>query len=177
MLDVTRLRMLAAVARHGSVTAAANELHCSQPSVSHHLARLEVETGRAQLTQRVGRGIRLTDAGRVLAERATEILGRLDSAAAELDSHVGLRTGRVRVAAYASSLVALLPRVAAAFAEQHPACASRSSTPIRPRRCAMLRAGEVDAAIVFRYDEGRGGWRRGALAPSARRPHVLADSG
>jgi molybdate transport repressor ModE-like protein len=48
MLDVTRLRVIDAVARHGSVTAAARELHYSQPSVTHHLARLETETG-AQL--------------------------------------------------------------------------------------------------------------------------------
>jgi DNA-binding transcriptional LysR family regulator len=62
MLDVNRLRILDAVARHGSVTLAAKELHYTQPSVTHHLARLEVETG-AQLLQRVGRGIRLTPAG------------------------------------------------------------------------------------------------------------------
>src|SRR3954467_6008808 len=88
MLDVSRLRVLVAVARSGSVTAAARELHYSQPSVSHHLARLEAETG-AKLVQRVGRGIRLTEAGRLLAERGAEILGRLDSASEELATHVG----------------------------------------------------------------------------------------
>ncbi len=92
MLDVTRLRVLDAVARHGSVTAAAKELHYSQPSVSHHLARLEAETG-AQLLQRVGRGIRLTPAGQLLADRAAEILGRIDAADAELSAHVGLTAG------------------------------------------------------------------------------------
>ena len=75
MLDVTRLRVLAAVARHGSVTAAAKALNYAQPSVSHHLARLEAETG-ARLVERSGRGVRLTDAGRLLAGRAEEILGR-----------------------------------------------------------------------------------------------------
>ncbi len=83
MLDVTRLRVLATVARLGSVTAAARELRYAQPSVSHHLARLEAETG-VPLLQRVGRGVRLTPAGALLAERAEEILGRLDAAAAEL---------------------------------------------------------------------------------------------
>ncbi|MDT7665691.1 MAG: hypothetical protein QOD04_5247, partial [Pseudonocardiales bacterium] len=63
MLSLTRLRVLAAVAEHGSVTAAAAALHYAQPSVSHHLARLEAETG-AVLIRRVGRGVRLTEAGR-----------------------------------------------------------------------------------------------------------------
>ena len=78
MLDVTRLRILSAVARHGSVTAAARELHYSQPSVSHHLARLEAEVGMP-LTQRAGRGLRLTEAGELLARRAAEILGQVEA--------------------------------------------------------------------------------------------------
>jgi DNA-binding transcriptional LysR family regulator len=69
MLDVARLRVLDAVARNGSVTAAAQELNYSQSSVSHHLGRLEAETG-AQPLQRVGRGIRPTPAGELLADRA-----------------------------------------------------------------------------------------------------------
>ena len=97
MLDLTRLRVIDAVARHGSVTAAAKELHYSQPSVSHHLARLEDETG-AQLLQRVGRGVRLTHAGQLLADRAAEIIGRVDAAEAELSAYVGLTAGRVRLA-------------------------------------------------------------------------------
>ena len=152
MLDLNRLRVLAAVARHGSVTAAARELHYSQPSVSHHIARLEAETG-AQLIQRVGRGIRLTEAGRVLADRAAEILGRMDSAAAELEAHAGLAAGRVRVAAYGSALVALLPLAAAAFATRYPGLQLEIIDTHPPEAIAMLRSGTVDAAIVFRYDE------------------------
>jgi molybdate transport repressor ModE-like protein len=91
MLDLTRLRVLDAVARTGSVTAAAKDLHYSQPSVSPHLARLEDQTG-AQLVQRVCRGIRLTPTGQLLADRAAEILGRVEAAAAELSAHVELST-------------------------------------------------------------------------------------
>src|SRR6266516_4866970 len=90
MLDVTRLRVLVAVARYGSVTAAARALNYAQPSVSHHLARLEAETG-TKLIQRAGRGIRLTDAGRLLAERGAEVIGRLDAAEKELAAYTGLR--------------------------------------------------------------------------------------
>src|SRR3954449_9195954 len=119
MLDVTRLRVLDAVARHGSVTAAARELTYSQPTVSHHLARLEAETG-AQLLQRVGRGIRLTQAGQLLADRAAEIIGRLDAAGAELSAHVGLNAGRARLAGFASAIGSLVPRAVAALADNHP---------------------------------------------------------
>src|SRR6187549_1925754 len=112
MLDVNRLRVIDAVARHGSVTAAAKELHYSQPSVTHHLARLEAETG-AKLLQRVGRGIRLTPTGELLAERATEIIGRVDAAAAELSAHVGLNAGRVRLAGFSSAMSTLVPSAAA----------------------------------------------------------------
>src|SRR3954470_14937437 len=113
-LDVNRLRVLVAVARHGSVTAAARELRYAQPSVSHHLARLEAETG-SRLVQRVGRGIRLTEAGRLLADRAEEILGRLSAAEDELAAHTGLRTGRVRLAAFPSALGTFVPGAVAAF--------------------------------------------------------------
>ncbi|MGC5013188.1 LysR family transcriptional regulator [Streptosporangium sp. DT93] len=152
MLDIVRLRVLAAVARHGSVTAAARELHYSQPSVSHHLAKLEAETG-AKLIQRAGRGIRLTEAGRLLAERATEIIGRIDSASAELSAHVGLRAGRVRLAAFPSALGTFVPRAAAALAEGHPGLELRLSETEPPEGLRMLRAGYVDVAVIFRYDD------------------------
>src|SRR6476659_1253188 len=97
MLDVTRLRVIDAVARHGSVTEAAKELHYSQPSVSHHISRPEAATG-AQLLQRVGRGTHLTQAGQLLADRAADVIGRVDAAEAELSAHVGVNAGRVRLA-------------------------------------------------------------------------------
>ncbi|GAA0366212.1 LysR family transcriptional regulator [Microbispora corallina] len=150
MLDVVRLRVLVAVARTGSVTAAARELHYSQPSVSHHLARLEAETG-AKLVQRVGRGIRLTDAGRLLAERSAEILGRLDSASAELAAHVGLRSGRVRLAAFPSALGTFVPAAAVRLASAHPGLDLRLIEAEPPEALRMLRDGQVDAAVVFRY--------------------------
>src|SRR5918998_3822648 len=106
MLDIARLRVIDAVARHGSVTEAAKELNYSQPSVTHHLARLEAETG-AQLLQRAGRGIRLTQAGQLLAGRAAEIIGRIDAADADLSAHVGLTAGRVRLAGFSSAIASL----------------------------------------------------------------------
>jgi DNA-binding transcriptional LysR family regulator len=150
MLDVTRLRVLVAVARCGSVTAAARALNYAQPSVSHHLARLEAETG-TKLIQRAGRGIRLTDAGRLLAERAAEIIGRLDAAENELAAYNGLRAGRLRLAAFPSALGTIVPAAAALLREQQPGVDLRLTEAEPPEALRMLRAGYVDVALVFRY--------------------------
>src|SRR5215475_554076 len=156
MLDVTRLRVLVAVARHGSVTAAARALNYAQPSVSHHIARLEAETG-TQLLERVGRGIRLTEAGQLLAERAEEIIGRLDSAEAELAAHVGLRSGRVRLAAFPSALGTLVPAAAARLASETRGLEFMLTEAEPPEALRMLRAGYVDVAVVFQhYQEDAG---------------------
>ena len=150
MLDVTRLRVLVAVARCGSVTAAARELNYAQPSVSHHLARLEAETG-IKLIQRAGRGIRLTDAGRLLAERGAEVIGRLDAAENELAAYTGLRAGRLRLAAFPSALGTIVPTAAAMLRGKQPSIDLRLTEAEPPEALRMLRAGYVDVALVFRY--------------------------
>lgn len=150
MLDVTRLRVLVAVARHGSVTAAARALNYAQPSISHHIARLEAETG-ARLLQRAGRGVRLTDAGRLLAERAEEIIGRLDAAENELAAHVGLREGRVRLAAFPSALGTIVPAAAARLEAESPGMDLKLAQAEPAEALHMLRTGDVDVALVFRH--------------------------
>jgi DNA-binding transcriptional LysR family regulator len=150
MLDVVRLRVLAAVARHGSVTAAAKSLNYAQPSVSHHLARLEAETG-TRLVERSGRGIKLTDAGRLLAGRAEEILGRLDAAEQELAAHVGQREERIRVAGFPSALAAMVPAAAARLRAEHPGVELLLAEAEPQGALRMLRAGRVDVALVFSY--------------------------
>src|ERR1700683_1947777 len=150
MLDVTRLRVLVALARGGSYTAAARALNYAQPSVSHHLARLEAETG-IKLIQRAGRGIRLTDAGRLLAERAAEVIGRLDAAENELAAYTGLRAGRLRLAAFPSALGTIVPAAAAMLRGHQPTVDLRLTEAEPPEALRMLRAGYVDVALVFRY--------------------------
>jgi DNA-binding transcriptional LysR family regulator len=152
MLDAVRLRVLAAVAAHGSVTKAAEELHYSQPSVSHHLARLEAETG-VRLVRKVGRGIRLTEEGELLARRAAEIVGRLDAAHDELSAFAGLNRGRVRVAGFQSALSELVPQAAIALTAAHPNLELRLVDAHPEVALRMLRGGEVDCAVVFRYDD------------------------
>lgn len=168
MLDVTRLRVLDALARHGTVTAAARALDYSQSSVSHHLARLEAETG-AKLLQRAGRGVRLTQAGQLLAGRAAEIIGRLDAADAELAAHVGLTAGRVRLAGFASAIGALVLPAAAELTREHPGLEVSSIDTHPPEALTLLRTGRVEVAIVFRYEDAQD------ELPGIRLRHLLDD--
>jgi DNA-binding transcriptional LysR family regulator len=171
MLDVTRLRVLVAVARYGSVTAAARALNYAQPSVSHHLARLEAETG-IKLIQRAGRGIRLTDAGRLLAERAAEVIGRLDAAENELAAYTGLRAGRLRLAAFPSALGTIVPTAAAVLRGRQPTIDLRLTEAEPPEALRMLRAGYVDVALVFRYFPDDPGLDGPGAADGAESPAV-----
>jgi DNA-binding transcriptional LysR family regulator len=152
MLSLLHLKVLVAVARHGSVTEAAKQLGYSQSSVSHHLSRLEAATG-AELVQRVGRGIRLTPDGELLASRATEIVGRVDAATNELAARVGLQAGRVRLAANASVLSTIVPRSAATLAQAHPGLELGLYDLHPVEALKALRGGEVDVALVYRHED------------------------
>ncbi len=174
MLDVTRLRVLVAVARHGSVTAAAHALNYAQPSVSHHLARLEAETG-TKLVQRAGRGIRLTDAGRLLAERGAEVIGRLDAAENELAVYSGMRAGRLRLAAFPSALGTIVPAAAAMLRERHPSVDLRLTEAEPPEAVRMLRAGYVDVALVFRHEPEGDAVDEGDAEPLAAEPGDMRE--
>jgi DNA-binding transcriptional LysR family regulator len=176
MLDVTRLRVLVAVARYGSVTAAAKALNYAQPSVSHHLARLEAETG-VKLIQRAGRGIRLTDAGRLLAERGAEVIGRLDAAESELAAYTGLRAGRLRLAAFPSALGTIVPAAAALLREHQPSVDLRLTEAEPPEALRMLRAGYVDVALVFRYSAEAPEAQQATASPEAAGDHGRGEAG
>ncbi|MFA7761856.1 LysR family transcriptional regulator [Streptomyces sp. NRRL S-448] len=178
MFDENRLRVFAAIAREGSVTAAAAALHYAQPSVSHHLARLEAEAG-VPLVQRAGRGIRLTEAGRLLADRAEEILGRIDSARTELAAHAGLSAGRVRLAAFPSALATVVPAVVAAFSAAHPDIELALTEAEPPEALAALRRGEADVALTFRHGDGPPGDREGHIVtPVLREPvYIVSRAG
>jgi DNA-binding transcriptional LysR family regulator len=149
-MNLTHLRVLDAVARHGSVSEAAKELHYSQPAVSHHLGRLETSTG-ARLIQRAGRGIRLTPEGELLAQRAREIVGRVEAASVELAAQIGLRAGRVRIAGFQTVLSTIIPKAAAELSASHPGI-ELNLVDVHPvEGLRMLRAGHVDIALVFRH--------------------------
>jgi DNA-binding transcriptional LysR family regulator len=108
MLDVRRLRFLVELSRRGTIAAVSEALHMSPSGISHQLSVLEREAG-VRLLERVGRGIRLTDAGRRLAERGADILANLEMAETEVRSGVKGPEGLCRVAAFGSAARILVP--------------------------------------------------------------------
>src|SRR5260370_11167855 len=130
------------------------------------IAKLEAETG-AKLMERAGRGVRLPDVGRLLAQRAEEILGRRDAAEAELAVHIGLRHDRVRLAAFGSALSTLVAAAGAALRLERAGSAIHLTEADPTQAMRMLRAGEADVALIFRYL--RDGSESDSLSPVAER--------
>ena len=156
MLDPRRLQVLRAVAAHGSVSAAAEALFLTQPAVSRQLAKLEQEAG-TRLLDRTPRGVRLTAAGAALAERAEAIAGQLVAAESEARAFAGLERGVLRVAAFASAAATFVLDAVTAFHGRHPGVElSFREGPLEPS-VAALRGGDLDIAVVFRWEEGGGG--------------------
>jgi DNA-binding transcriptional LysR family regulator len=150
MLNVQRLRVLREVANQGSFSAAAEALSFTQPAVSKQIAALEREAG-AKLLDRTPRGIRLTDAGRVLVEHTEVILARLSAAEQQLEALAELECGRVRLAAFPSADAMLVPEAIAIFDQRFPDVALSLEEAVSDDCLAMLRAGDVDVAVVSDY--------------------------
>jgi len=152
MIDLRRLEALVALHQTGTVSAAATRLRYGQPTISHHLRRLEAETGSV-LLQRAGRGVRLTPDGERLARRGEEILGLLARAEAELAAATSLQAGTVRLAAFPSGAATLVPAVVAALAESHPGLTLDLAEAEPPEAARLLRSGAVDLALTFAYPD------------------------
>lgn len=158
MIDAAGLRVMKAISDEGSFTAAAASLGYSQPAISQMVRRLEQRTGTV-LVERVGRSVRLTEAGEVLARHAVNVLAALESAEEEVAAIAGLRAGRVRLMAFPSGSATLVPRALASVRERYPEVSVHFAEAEPPESLAALRAGDCDIAVAFTYegtDVGRG---------------------
>ena len=153
-LDLQTVRVVRQIAEHGSLTSAAVALGYSQPAVSQQLRRFEERTGIA-LIERVGRGIRLTQSGCVLARHANAVATALEAAAGELAEIRGLRAGRVRLVAFPSASATIVPRLIAALGAAHPGVTVTYVEAEPPEAVAAVRADRADLAITFSYPGDR----------------------
>ncbi|MET9295126.1 LysR family transcriptional regulator [Streptomyces sp. NPDC003077] len=155
MIEARHLRVLRAVARTGSYSAAARELGCTQPAVSQQMKALEQSAGTPLLV-RTGRETRLTQAGDALLRHAVGILAGLTAAEEEVAAIAGLRAGRVRLVSFPSGSSQLVPTALAAMRAAHPGTRVSLVEAEPPRSVEMLRNGDCEIAVAFRYPDVRG---------------------
>lgn len=152
-MDPRRLRLLLELSRRGSMRAVADELGYTTSTVSQQLAVLSREAG-TPLIEPSGRMVRLTPAGRRLADHAVTILAALEAARADLDPSAE-PAGVVRVAGFATAIRRSLVPVLATLAETHPAVELQIREHEPPEALALLADDDVDLALVYEYDLAR----------------------
>ena len=143
------------LARPGSMSAGAPAGWLSHPAVARPGAAL-ARAGGARLLERAARGVRLTEAGRVLVDHAESIAGHLRAAEGELEALRDVRTGRLRIATFPTAGATLLLDALTRFHERHPGVELRIVESLRSEGLARLRAGDLDLALVFDTDPAEG---------------------
>lgn len=142
------LKTFLAVAHHGNVTRAAEEVHLAQSSVSDQLQTLEAELD-AQLFIRTRQGLRLTPAGQALATHAQEILARLDEAKSAVAVAAGKETDTVTLGALETIAAAWLAPWMATFRLAHPSISLKLEVMGSGELLRAVSSGAIDAAFCF----------------------------
>ena len=155
-LSLAGMRVLREVAARGSFTAAAESLGYTQSAVSRQVAALESAAG-TPLFERRARGVRPTEAGNALLQRAARVLDEVEQAQRDLEGLSATATGRLRIGAFPTAVASLIPRALSRFRARRPAVdvvLREGSTPSQLRRVS---AGSAELAVV-------------GVLPGSRRP-------
>src|SRR5215212_3797955 len=150
MLDLRRLRLLRELRERGTIAAVADALTYTPSAVSQQLAQLEREAG-VPLLERVGRGVRLTDAALGLVEHTEAVLARLEQAEAELAADSGEVQGVVRVGAFQTAARALVAPILRPLADAYPRLRCEMLEMEAEEALTQLRAGDLDIVIAEEY--------------------------
>ncbi|MFI5618523.1 LysR substrate-binding domain-containing protein [Streptomyces sp. NPDC051567] len=170
MLNLDRLRTLDALARHGSVSGAADGLHVTTSAVSQQMAKLEREIGQPLLA-RNGRGVRLTDAGRLLADHAARIISQVEHAQADVEAQRGRAVGELRVGAFPTAMRGLLPQALTALRADHPDLRVLVREKEPEESMAAVVRGDLDLAVAIDWHN-----KRMPVPAELARTHLLDDS-
>jgi DNA-binding transcriptional LysR family regulator len=147
-MNLDQFTVFAAVAKHRNVTRASEELHISQPAVTKHL-RLLQESYNSDFYKRRGRGIELTEAGRIFFRNARRIL-KLHERLKEKLHAVSSRDqpGSVKIGASSSPATSLVPSLLARFEKRYPHIDIDLRTDNKVALERMILNGEVDVALI-----------------------------
>lgn len=146
-MELTALRYFRAIAQTRHLTRAAEALGVTQPALSAALKKLEEEVG-AELMHRTGKGMELTDAGRLFAAFADESVLAADAGKQAVRELVGLERGSLRVGGGATATAYLLPRVVSVFRKRHPGLRFTIREAGSSQVASSVLSGELDLGIV-----------------------------
>ena len=146
-MELRHLRTIAAVARHGSFTKAAEELYLAQSAISQQIRRLETELG-VEVFRRTSRKVELTAEGRVILGYAQRVLAEVDGLHSELEELTGLLSGRLRIGGVYPTGPYDLFGMLADFRAAHPGVAIHMVEDTQDGVLAALRADELDCAFT-----------------------------
>lgn len=150
-MEIRVLQYFLAVAREQSISAAAQSLHLSQPTLSTQLKALEQELGRQLLIRgtKGSRKVTLTEEGMILRKRAEEILTLVDRAQEEIVHGDGEVEGEVSIGAGETDTVRLFARAAGRLRRQHPGIRLRISSGNADFVLEQLDKGLIDFGLLF----------------------------
>ncbi|TYB82168.1 LysR family transcriptional regulator [Maritimibacter fusiformis] len=172
-----QLRLFEAVARHGSVTRAAEEVHLTQPSVSMQVRALEDKIG-LPLTEQIGKTLHLTRAGKAVAEASRDILGRMAELEQALRDLEGEVAGPLSVAVVSSAKY-VVPQLLGAFKRRFPKVEPHLEIANRQTVLARLATNSDDLCIMGQPPEGLSVVERpfleNVIVPVARADHPLTS--
>lgn len=146
--QVRSIRVLCAIAEHGSFSAAARSLGMTQSAVSQHVALLERETG-LPVVDRGTRPVELTEAGAVLVRHGRAVTRQLEDAEQALAELAGRRAGRLRLGSFPTALTSFVPAAIARFREEAPGVALTMVDDHMQGLLPRLEQGELDLAVVY----------------------------
>ena len=150
MLDTRRLKLFCVVAETGSITAAASRVHLTQPAISQQIALLEREIG-APLIERLPRGIRLTEPGKLLAERGRAILRELAGLEEQVRASATERA-QIRLGVFSTAGANLVPRLVQAYRLEYPQTRLILHASQPEALEAELNEGLIDVGLSWDYD-------------------------
>jgi LysR family transcriptional regulator, low CO2-responsive transcriptional regulator len=145
-ITMTQLRSFLAVVETGSVTAAAEELYVTQPSVSAAVSALSKEVG-ADLTVRLGRSVEPSAAGKAFAPYAAHVIGLLDQGGRAAREAAGVAERELRIAAVTTAAEHIVPQLVQEFSARHPELALTLDVGNRQRVFREVAGHRVDAAV------------------------------
>ncbi|MFI6638207.1 LysR family transcriptional regulator [Streptomyces sp. NPDC050504] len=150
MFDSRHIRTFHEVVRTGTYSAAARSLGYTQPAITQQMKALERSVGTPLFT-RVGRRMRLTEAGEALSRHAGIILENISTAQQQMNAITRLRSGRVRICAFPSASATLVPEALARLDAGHPGIRVELQENEPPESLHRLVRGECDVTLAFTY--------------------------